>query len=390
MEALARMEPTVVRVDSPERSRLQEKAWLLVQASTALSATLPAPVTTAVTNLVRSMNCYYSNLIEGHATLPVDIDRALHNDFRDEPEQRNLQLEARAHIEVQRWIDNGGLDAMGCGAAGICEIHRRFYDELPENLHWISNPETGERVRVAAGEFRTRDVKVGRHIPIAAESIDLFMRRWQEVYLPLGPSKLAVDAAAAHHRLVWIHPFMDGNGRVARLVTHAMIRKAMAGVGLWSVSRGFARAENAYKRGLAACDLPRQGDQDGRGLLSEKSLVQFTEYFLDTCLDQANYMMGLLRVDHFNRRLLEWMASQEPAIKKGGPLIEQLLLRGVLPRSALPEILHLPERTARRIAGDLSAQGLIEAETHRAPYKLSLPLNVAMDIFPGLIPANAR
>lgn len=389
MEVIAMMEPTLIRSDSPERARLQEKAWSLGLASTALAATLPEPVTEAVTHLVRSMNCYYSNLIEGHATHPIDIDRALQSDFRDEPEQRNLQLEAKAHIEVQRWIDSDGLSG-NYGADGICEIHRRFYEQLPEALHWVVSPDTGERIRVVSGEYRTRNVKVGRHVPISAESIALFLQRWEDVYLPLGPSRLALDAAAAHHRLVWIHPFTDGNGRVARLVTHAMLKKAMGGVGLWSVSRGFARTDDEYKRKLAACDMPRQGDRDGRGQLSEASLVAFTDYFLDVCMDQTNYMHSLLRVDHFNHQLLSWMTKQGPAIQKGIPLIEQLLLRGILHRSALPEILRAPERTARRIASDLVDRGLLGAETHRAPYKLNLPLNVAIDIFPGLIPENAR
>ena len=52
------------------------------------------------------MNCYYSNLIEGHRTRPIDIERALAQDFSSDLEQRNLQLEAKAHIEVQTLLDS--------------------------------------------------------------------------------------------------------------------------------------------------------------------------------------------------------------------------------------------------------------------------------------------
>ena len=55
------------------------------------------------------MNCYYSNLIEGHNTHPVDIERALAGDYSTDPEKRDLQLEAKAHIAVQKWIDEGGM-----------------------------------------------------------------------------------------------------------------------------------------------------------------------------------------------------------------------------------------------------------------------------------------
>lgn len=55
-------------------------------------------------DLVRMMNSYYSNLIEGHDTRPVDIEKAL-TGVQIEPEKRPLALEAKAHVEVQRAID---------------------------------------------------------------------------------------------------------------------------------------------------------------------------------------------------------------------------------------------------------------------------------------------
>ena len=80
------------------------------------------------------MNCYYSNLIEGHDTHTVDIERALKNDYSTSIEQRNLQLEAKAHIAVQQWIDEGGLIGQVVSQEGICAIHRRFGELLPPEL----------------------------------------------------------------------------------------------------------------------------------------------------------------------------------------------------------------------------------------------------------------
>jgi len=61
----------------------------------------------SIGDLVRSTNCYYSNLMEGHDTHPRDIERALANDFSSAPKKRDLQQEAVAHIHVQRLIDTG-------------------------------------------------------------------------------------------------------------------------------------------------------------------------------------------------------------------------------------------------------------------------------------------
>ena len=92
------------------------------------------------------MNCYYSNLIEGHDTHPVDIERALKNDYSKDAKKRDLQLEAQAHIAVQTWIDGGGLKGRAVTSDGIREIHRRFCELLPEDLLWVEDPETKERV----------------------------------------------------------------------------------------------------------------------------------------------------------------------------------------------------------------------------------------------------
>ena len=76
------------------------------------------------------MNLYYSNLIEGHDTHPIDIERALNNEYSADTELRNLQLEAKAHIAVQQWIDQGGLRDRAVNTASICEIHKRFGELL--------------------------------------------------------------------------------------------------------------------------------------------------------------------------------------------------------------------------------------------------------------------
>ncbi len=118
----------------------------MVAASTRLDQSLPKGSAAGLADLVRSMNCYYSNLIEGHDTHPVDIERALRADYSNEPRKRDLQLEARSHIAVQSWIDAGGLKGRAATADGVREIHRRFCEDLPESLLTVENPDTGTHV----------------------------------------------------------------------------------------------------------------------------------------------------------------------------------------------------------------------------------------------------
>ncbi|MDE0065201.1 MAG: Fic family protein, partial [Gammaproteobacteria bacterium] len=264
-ETTATMEPLLVSEDSPHRPALTELAVELAATSAGLRRSIPDGVVSALADLVRAMNCYYSNLIEGHNTHPVDVERALRNDFSDNPAKRNLQLEARAHVTVQQWIDTDGLSGRAATREGIREIHGRFGELLPDELLWVENPESGERVRVEPGILRTRDVMIGRHVPVSAGAVPRFLDRFESVYNNLGKAATILSAAAAHHRLLWIHPFLDGNGRVARLMSHAMLRDALDTGGIWSIARGLAHRESAYKTHLGACDQARRGDLDGRG-----------------------------------------------------------------------------------------------------------------------------
>ena len=269
------------------RAELSERVLELTRSSTAFSASLPAGLREPLAEFVRSMNCYYSNLIEGHDTHPVDIERALNNDLSSNPERRDLQLEAKAHIAVQRWIDESGPQTRECSLAWILEVHRRFTVLLPEDLKWASNSETGERVPVVAGALRVRDAKVGRHIAVSPGALQRFMGRFEREYADLKAFEALLSAAAAHHRLLFIHPFADGNGRVTRLMSYATFRRALDTGGLWSVARGLARRQSDYKAHLAACDEGRSGDRDGRGTLSRSGTI-FIHSVLSRCLHRPN------------------------------------------------------------------------------------------------------
>lgn len=156
------MEPMIVSGSSKHRTELADLAFVLAEEAAALKSSLPQSVLPALANLVRSMNCYYSNLIEGHDTHPVDIERALKNDYSAAPHKRDLQLEAKAHITVQKWIDDGGLKGKATSLESIRLIHSRFCDLLPPDMLWVEAPNTEEKYPVVAGELRRRDDLDGR------------------------------------------------------------------------------------------------------------------------------------------------------------------------------------------------------------------------------------
>jgi Fic family protein len=383
------MEPMLIAEGAPHRGALTDLALDLAQKSTGFRRSLPASLLGSLADLVRSMNCYYSNLIEGHDTHPVDIERALKNEYSKDAHKRDLQLEAKAHIAVQKWIDSGGLTGRAATSDGIREIHRRFCELLPDDLLWVTDPETKERVPVVPGGFRENDVRVGDHIAISPGAVPRFLIRFEEIYECLSKTDSILGTAAAHHRLVWIHPFVDGNGRVARLMSHAMLLESLDTGAIWSVARGLARNVDAYKKHLADCDQIRRNDLDGRGNLSEEALVRFTEFFLKTCIDQIEFMESLMEPDRLRARILLW-AEEEIRLNKlppnSGSILEAVLYRGELPRADAADVVGVGERHARRIVAALVEKGVLASETPRAPLRLVFPASLASRWMPGLFP----
>src|SRR6266446_1687263 len=356
----AAMEPLYPR---DPKSELEKLAIQIIHKAGKLSAVVHSITRESIVEVVRSMNSYYSNLIEGHNTHPLDIEKALHHDYSDEPAKRALQIESQAHINVQRRLTKAVRDFPEtpiCTASFLCRIHREFYAELPDEFRNIKL-KSGKPDRVIPGELRTREVEVGRHIAPAHDALPAFLSRFEEAYEPKNLKGLRgiVAAAASHHRLAWIHPFLDGNGRVTRLFTDIyFIKLGVDSNGLWTVSRGLSRKRSDYLAALASADRERQNDTDGRGNLSEAALLDFSKFFLEIVIDQIRYMSSLLDLDSMEERIIaltkRWVRETnwnllESKIDRVARLLIFVYLRGELPRGEAAAILSMPERTARRV-----------------------------------------
>jgi Fic family protein len=168
-----------------------------------------------------------------------------------------------------------------------------------------------------------------------------------------------------------------------------MLLDALDTGGVWSVARGFARTSQHYKQHLQNCDAERHGDVDGRGHLSESALAEFSKYFLQTCIDQVEFMEGLVRPDKLQPRIMEWSKSQVNAghlPKQSTKLLEAIIYRGHVRRGEIPELLQVAPRTARRVVSELLETGILVSNTTRSPLRLSFPARLVNDIMPGLFP----
>lgn len=374
---------------------LEDVAAQLLADSSRLAGRVHPIVKDSIGALVRSMNCYYSNLIEGHDTHPHDIDRALANDFSSEPKQRELQQEAVAHIQVQQLIDEEkDPDVWPATATYARWLHERFCELLPEEFLWTENPETGERIKVEPGQLRARDVRVGRHVPPPHGDLPRFLARFDQAYGAPTLSRMRKIQAvgAVHHRFLWIHPFLDGNGRVARLMSHALLKRLGIGASLWSVARGLAREETRYKQLLMGADGPREGDRDGRGNLTQRGLIAFSQFFLERAIDQISFMGDLLEPEALLRRMESHVEEEIRAkrLPRGSFIVlREAALNGEVERGRVPAITGYEERAARIITSSLVERGMLTTTSSRAPLRLGFPTAVVERWFPRLYPVDA-
>jgi len=390
-----------------EADDLQDLALEVLQKSAALGSRQHNVTLDTLRELLRIINSYYSNLIEGHNTHPYDIVRAMQKEYDSEPAKRNLQMESVAHIAVQKDMERKlreEPEASMTGREFLCYLHRDFYRQLPEEFRVVTNPETSKESMVIPGELREEAVKVGYHKPPGYGSLNAFLDRFGEYYAPdrhHGALKL-VAASAAHHRLMWIHPFLDGNGRVARLFIEAYFHRIpVHGFGLWSVSRGLARRNVDYKSALARADAPRRNDLDGRGNLSNEGLIYFCRFFLNVCLDQVEYMGSLLRLEELVERIRRYVelrgsgmipgpVGQQGLRGESARMLQEILVKGEAARGAVIAASGLKERTGRTLLGQLIGEGLLVSDTPKGNVRLGFPIHAAGWFFPELFPTLSR
>jgi len=392
-------EPSVFQPLFPEErvlgQLLDQASQLIAQAHRLVGQASPA-IRTSLAEPLRAMNSYYTNKIEGQHTLPSDIERALKREFDADRVLRRKQRLALAHMEAELALERAVRDLEPralFSSDRVQEIHAALYSRLPE-----ADRVTDEGEPIVPGAWREQQVTAGRHLASPPEDVPDLMAAWSSRYRELrGNDRLVIGIACAHHRLTWVHPFIDGNGRAARLHSHLLLHALGFAGGLWSPMRGLARSHETYYARLNNADLPRRNDLDGRGPLSQEEFVAFASYFLATCLDQVAFMSDMLALDRFRDRLADtlrhleaqpWRIGAERSVIKPEalPALHYVAITGPMDRTRFLATMGLPMRTARRVLASLLDYGLLSAESRLGPVSFDVPLKSLRWLFPRLWP----
>ena len=352
-----------------------------------------------IKELLRKVNSYYSNQIESEGTHPIDIDKASRQEFSNDSKEKKLQKLSLVHIEVQKYVEgyfNNGQTPYS--QSFILDVHHRLYAH-PDMVHFLEITEDAnqKKIKMVPGKIRENNVKIGHHIAPEYHEIPSFFNTYALLYrIPhhATKAKQVIFALASHHRLMWIHPFLDGNGRTARLVLDGIFNEmSLEGYGLWNISRGLSRRAEDYKRYLALADMRRQGDLDGRGALSTKAFIRYIKFMLEIALDQIDFMNKNLKMDSLHERVegyvrlsREGLLNIKPLPKYSELLLKELLMRGEVSRGQVKEIIHTKDRTATTLIKVLTEMDFLVSDTPKGDIRIKFNAHFASYIFPELIP----
>ncbi len=394
------MEPLMPDLNSSQGQRLMDLSFMLAKKNSRLGNGFSDILLHECAKLVRGMNCYYSNLIEGNRTMPLGIDNVLKNKFDENTKNRELQILAKSHIDsqiqahekVKLWqgenLDFKDIQAKILNPEFMQEIHQNFMAQLTATFLEIKDAVQNKIIKVNAGQFRQDLVQVGALIAVESAVIPQFLNRIHEFYGAQPLSHQYITIAASHHRLAWIHPFLDGNGRVIRILSDCLFLNTGSQF-LWSVSRGLARNHEDYKKFLRKADEQRISDLDGRGNLSMQYLGDFCEFFLKIALEQCEFMQDLFNFNVLENRVIDVLSLdiQKNKLHKHALVIyKEILRKGSIARGQVKEIANCSARTSSEIIKSLLENELATSNSGYGDLRINFPYKYYGSFFPKLYP----
>lgn len=351
-----------------------------------------------VRDLLRKINSYYSNRIESDGTHPINIEKAMRQEYSKDSKEHALQLLSVAHIEAQKEVEKSIQEGISPFSGDfIRSIHHKIYSKQGmEGFLDVKSDNTS--VKMVPGFYRERDVAVGSHIAPPYENIVSMMSEFQKLYGKAfeerSSNEKLIYALSSHHRLAWIHPFLDGNGRTSRLALDAAISASgVQGYGLWNISRGLARNIESYRDNLKYADMVKQGSLDGNGALSSMALKEFVSFMLKTSLDQIKYMQQCLKIDLLQKRIETYVSMSQKNMlgiqalpKRTDRVFMNLLIKGSSDRGELASTIGVSERMSSVLYHELLSRGFLKTESPKGSLSIAIPSHMASYVFPELIP----
>jgi len=250
-----------------------------------LSGDTPLPIFFQLKSIFHMLESLGSARIEGnHTTLADYVESRVKGRANESDQLREI-----ANIEeAMDYIESGVIPGEPLTEHFIRELHALTVRNLEREGD--QNP----------GAYRSGQVRIAQseHLPPEAVHVPGYMAELVSFINRDHPRKYdLMKVALAHHRFGWIHPFGNGNGRVVRLLTYALLIKygfnVQAGGRLLNPTAVFCNDRERYYSMLALADL---GTPAG--------LEKWCEYVLSGVLEEMKKIDRLTDFSYLQRHIL--------------------------------------------------------------------------------------
>lgn len=228
--------------------------------------------------IFQQLENWASARIEGNQTRLID---ALDPDVRPEVSETVGYQELDNLRKAIQFVDQYCEEHESISLPFILELHKKITQNLP-----LGNDQPGDET---PGKLRKKDVEITKssHIPPVGIKVQEYMEELVAFANTPHPKQyLLLKAAVLHHRFTWIHPFGNGNGRMARLLTYATLQLMGYGVTHWRIinpTAVFYADRQRYYRQLNKAD---HGNDEG--------LLEWSDYFIGGLLEEINKIDRLI------------------------------------------------------------------------------------------------
>jgi Fic family protein len=228
--------------------------------------------------IFQQLENWASARIEGNQTELLD---ALDPEPNEGAERSTDKQELRNLTDAINFVDDYCKNHKKITRAFILEVHKRVTRDLP-----IGKDQPGDET---PGKLRIKNVKItkSKHIPPIGTKVSDYMDELVDfVNHDHNKQNYLLATAVFHHRFTWVHPFNNGNGRVVRLLTYAMLELMGYGVRRGQIlnpTAVFYADRTRYYRSLQFADA---GTNQG--------ILKWADYFLGGLIDEIQKIDRLL------------------------------------------------------------------------------------------------
>lgn len=243
----------------------------------------PSPVFHQLKGIFHMLESLRSARIEGNRTTIAEyVEVKIEESERPADQERSESLQEIHNVEkAMAYVEHEVESRVPITNMLVRELHAL-------TVQGLSMEREGDRT---PGRYRSGPVHIAcaEHLPPDHSTVQAYMDEWLDfINRPDPPRHDLLKTALAHHRFTWIHPFSNGNGRVVRLLTYALLIKYGFNVRqdrILNPTAVFCNDRDAYYAMLARADT---GTDEGllawclyvlRGLAEEiRKIDRLTDY----------------------------------------------------------------------------------------------------------------